>query len=294
MHNSLPFDAHSDHSDYQPEWSHVEVSLGRPVTDQGRNGYQEITHDYISQLYDEYGSDLQAVRKYITARIPRPNDVGMRVKFDDLESEITYLLVRDHKPTTVVEVGPCDGWSTIWILAGLRDNGSGVALSYDKRGRAPQFVPVDLHGQWRFTLGDVRQDTRRLPAQMDFALLDAAHSRSFAMWYLRELIPRLQVGSPVIIHDVYRPLGKILSGESRLLQCLLRTDGAPRHYSLSRTTAEGRSYQHDHLERRVGLGIPPDAAADQLNPAVFLRHELHTCLTALACQVVGRRFRNSS
>src|SRR5262249_18744572 len=38
---------------------------------------------------------------------------------DDIEAEITYLLLRETRPCHVVEISPRGGWSTSWILAAL-------------------------------------------------------------------------------------------------------------------------------------------------------------------------------
>ncbi|HEX9611803.1 MAG TPA: hypothetical protein VF978_07920 [Gemmatimonadales bacterium] len=49
----------------------------------------------------------------------------LKPQLDDIEAEITYLLVRELTRPTVVEIAPDRGWSTTWLLAALRDNAGG-------------------------------------------------------------------------------------------------------------------------------------------------------------------------
>jgi len=51
--------------------------------------------------------------------------------FDDIEAEITYLLIRAFRPKTLVKISPLGGWSTSWILNAIRDNNYGTLYSYD-------------------------------------------------------------------------------------------------------------------------------------------------------------------
>ena len=105
-----------------------------------------IQTDFILRLYEKYIDDLRTVRK--NQRALRRKHVpslpyliliyGFRKlgfplfkkqnllspQFDDVEAEITYLLIREFRPKNVVEISPCGGWSTSWILTALKDNGS--------------------------------------------------------------------------------------------------------------------------------------------------------------------------
>ncbi|PIE23537.1 MAG: hypothetical protein CSA62_06770 [Planctomycetota bacterium] len=110
-----------------------------------------ITLEYVVGLYERYASDLKAVRAQMRAiyrkkgvtwaeRIPggralrkivnsgggnRGWQPAMIAQLDDIAAEVTYLLLRDRRPEVVVEISPCHGWSTCWILSALRDNGGG-------------------------------------------------------------------------------------------------------------------------------------------------------------------------
>jgi hypothetical protein len=74
-------------------------------------------------------------------------------QLDDVEAELTYLALRDHRPHTVMELGTFQGWSTTWILRALRDNGHGRLHSFDQvdavlrtGARRPRRRPVDVRG----------------------------------------------------------------------------------------------------------------------------------------------------
>ncbi|WP_343869414.1 alpha/beta hydrolase, partial [Dactylosporangium roseum] len=61
---------------------------------------------------------------------------GMRPKLDDIEAELTYLLVRDAKPARVVEIGTFHGWSTSWLLRAVAYNATGHASEVFMKDRA--------------------------------------------------------------------------------------------------------------------------------------------------------------
>ena len=104
-----------------------------------------ISTDYVLDLYRRYQTDLQAVRrqqywflrKHCNTVTRRLFKMGLKQRvlipmLDDLEAEVTYLLLRARNPKVVVEMSPNTGWSTTWILSALRDNGAnGQLWSYD-------------------------------------------------------------------------------------------------------------------------------------------------------------------
>ncbi|KOX11017.1 class I SAM-dependent methyltransferase [Nocardiopsis sp. NRRL B-16309] len=157
---------------------------------------------HISELYRTHRDDLARVREHMRAH-RRHTGHTMTPRLDDLEAEITYLLLRHNTPATVVEIGTAHGWSTAWILHALHDNGTGHLHSFDTTDHAPQHVPHHLTDQWTFTHGDVRTHTHLIPARTDHLCIDAAHNGWFARWYLHHLLPTLAPGIPVSVHDVF-------------------------------------------------------------------------------------------
>lgn len=157
------------------------------------------------------------------AGLPAHYKRRFRPKFDDIEAEITYLLVRHLRPAVVLEVAPYYGWSTTWLLHALRDNGAGRLESYDLVEYSRWTVPPELaRGRWRFTQGDIRDFVDLLPERIGFLFIDAAHTVEFARWYLDTLFPRLAPGTVVGVHDIFRGRDPPMPESAVLLEWLER------------------------------------------------------------------------
>ena len=176
-----------------------------------------IPKEYLLDLYHRYLADLRSVRTQQRRFLRRNNNsllrrlhrmklrrYLLRPMLDDLEAEITYLLIRDRDPKLIVEMSPNTGWSTTWILSALRDNGNnGQLWSYDLHDTATRLVPAHLaEGRWHFVLGDARQTIPQAP-DFDYLFVDSDHSASFARWYCEVLLPRVKPGVVVSVHDVF-------------------------------------------------------------------------------------------
>lgn len=103
---------------------------------------ESITVEHISSLYAKYQDDLRVVRD-AQRKFLKDRGKSMKAQLDDYEAEMTYLLLRDLRPEIVVEVGTFYGWSTMWILSALRDNGSGHLHSFDIVDNVVRNVPVN-------------------------------------------------------------------------------------------------------------------------------------------------------
>lgn len=159
--------------------------------------------DFLTDLYRAHAEDLLAVvaqqRGFLAA-----NRGTVTPQLDDVEAELTYLLLRHHAPAHVVEVGTFHGWSTTWILSALRDNGAGRLHSFDRVDHVRRTVPAGLaDGRWTFHQGDLRDTVDRVPPDTGYLFVDADHGRRFGRWYLRHLFPRIAPGTPTSVHDVF-------------------------------------------------------------------------------------------
>ena len=189
----------------------------------------------------------------------------LKPQLDDLEAEATYLLLRQLKPRTVVEIAPDGGWSTSWLLAALRDNGSGQLFSYDIFDHSTRTVVPDLaRGRWTFVQGDVRDRLTLLPPRIDYLFLDCAHSASFARWYVRELFPRLAPGTPIAIHDIF----PTQSGESRVVRKWLHERGID-YFTTAPAAAPSVYDRLMQVKRELGVDTPIHDSSR--NPMVFFR-----------------------
>lgn len=193
----------------------------------------------------------------------------LRPKFDDIEAEITYLLVRATRPAVVLEVAPYYGWSTTWLLRALRDNGAGTLHSYDLVDYSRWSVPRELaEGRWKFTLGDIRDHVDVLPAGIGYLFLDAAHTTEFANWYLGALFPRLPPSTLVGVHDIFRPADLPPMPESAVLLDWLERRGVS---CFSAAPARSPQALRDILAVKRELGLDQPIHSSTMNPMAFFR-----------------------
>ncbi len=252
--------------------------------------------DFVAGLYRKYLPALGAVRqaqlglyaqrgdthleRYAVyralsaalARLGLPAHYKRRLKpqLDDIESEITYLLLRDYRPEAVVEIAPDRGWSTTWMLHALRDNGTGHLYSYDLYDHSTRAVPRNLAaGRWTFVQGDVTRNLDRLPPRIDYLFLDGGHSADFAEWCLGTLFPHLSPGTPVSVHDIFPPPEAAHRfGEARVVQRWL-SERKVAYFTAS--PAAAREVYDRLVALRRDLGIAKPIHWSRKNPMVFFR-----------------------
>ncbi|HWG98579.1 MAG TPA: class I SAM-dependent methyltransferase, partial [Pilimelia sp.] len=238
----------------------------RPPHRPADRGVPATTIDLITalDLYHRYADELCAAR--YAQRALLASGRRMRPKLDDIEAELTYLLVRHVRPARVVEIGAYRGWSTTWLLRALADNGVGELHSYDAADHVRRTVPGELSAaRWRFHHGDVRAADLDAAA-IDYLFVDAAHTASFARWYVGSLLERLGRGTPVSVHDVYRRSRAGRFGEGRVVLDWLAHRGI-RHFTASAKAAPEVFEELCATRRVLGLGSPIHRPAP--NPMIF-------------------------
>ncbi|MYW70620.1 class I SAM-dependent methyltransferase [Pseudonocardia sp. SID8383] len=187
-------------------------------------------------------------------------------QLDDVEAELTYLLLRHHRPSQVVEVGTYYGWSTTWILSALRDNGSGHLQSFDLVDHVCGTVPEELStGRWTFHRGDLRETVEKVPADTGYLFVDADHGRRFARWYLEHLFGRIATGTPTSVHDVFHlPRARPFTEGSEVLRHLERSGTG--WFTSSRAAAPRNLRALDAVRAELGItGI----RGTSRNPMIF-------------------------
>ncbi len=226
---------------------------------------EKIDLAYVCALYREYAGDLAAVGKQQRAYAESMGE-RMTPQLDDLEAEITYLLLRATRPAVVMELGTFHGWSTSWILSALRDNGAGRLHSFDRIDNVVRNVPTDLSdGRWTFVQGDIKETLDRVPADTGYLFVDAAHGSRFARWYLEHLFPRVPSGIPVCVHDVYHFRTTLPLHEGKVVVRWLDERGAP-FFTPSR--AKARDVYETLTGLRAELGLSPVRGPGD-NPMIF-------------------------
>lgn len=214
---------------------------------------------YVRELYREFAADLAALGA-------QQRELTMTAQLDDLEAEITYLLLRATRPDVVVELGALHGWSTSWILSALRDNGTGRLVSFDLVDNAVRNVPADLAAdRWTFVAGDIRQNLDAVPADAGYLFVDADHGARFARWYLAEFFPLFEAGIPVSVHDVFHFPVTLPLHEGRVVVRWLDERGTP-YFTPSR--ARARRVYGELNALRDELGLPPVRGAGD-NPMIY-------------------------
>jgi|CXWL01.1.fsa_nt_gi predicted O-methyltransferase YrrM len=240
-----------------------------------------VTTELLLDLYGKYRNDLMRVRSQQYWFYKRHENPAVRrlrklrlIKhmlfpaFDDLEAEITYLLLRFSRPKCVLEMSPNSGWSTTWILSALRDNDNGGQLwSFDLHATCQEFVPQSLScGRWNFVQGDAKQTIASAP-EFDYLFIDSDHSRQFAEWYVGTLFPRIRPGTFVSVHDVFH--AESPSEEGEVVIDWLKSNGLP-HWTPSKLGAPAENQRI--LQHRIEIGINYSIHFSDMNPILFFQY----------------------
>jgi SAM-dependent methyltransferase len=133
-----------------------------------------------------------------------PNDY-----FEGLDSRALYVMLRDLRPSRVVEVG--SGWSSRLIVSAIRAFlGARTSLTtIDPFGSDAVAAVVSRHG--RFVAAPVQDlDTREFVAlgRDDVLFIDSSHvvkTGSDSQFLLTDVLPRLRPGVLVHFHDIFLP-----------------------------------------------------------------------------------------
>src|SRR5665647_133518 len=107
------------------------------------------------KIYGSYDESLKRLKGYYVSQLVPTKYLARTIirscqmalldpHLDDIEAEITYLLIRALRPKTLVEISPLGGWSTSWILNAVRDNGCGTLHSFDLVDDSLKTLPPDL------------------------------------------------------------------------------------------------------------------------------------------------------
>jgi predicted O-methyltransferase YrrM len=218
---------------------------------------------HATGLYRTYADDLRAVidqqRAFLATKRVTP-------QLDDVEAELTYLALRDHRPDTVMELGTFHGWSTTWILSALRDNGGGHLHSFDRLDTVLRNVPAELAAdRWTFVAGDVAANLAAVPPNLGYLFVDADHGRRFARWYLAHLFPLAAAGTPVSVHDVFHlRWARPWSEGTEVLRWLAERDTA--WFTAARRHAPATLAALDEVRVEIGL---TGARGTTVNPMIF-------------------------
>jgi predicted O-methyltransferase YrrM len=122
------------------------------------------------------------------------------------QGEFLYLTARAIRAKNVVEFGTSFGISTIYLAAGLRDNGEGCVIGSEiepsKRDRAVAHLEeAGLAEHAEVRLGDALETLREVPEPVDLVLLDGW--KDLYLGVLELVTPRLRPGAVVLADNIF-------------------------------------------------------------------------------------------
>lgn len=124
--------------------------------------------------------------------------------FDSFETEVLYSLVREVKPKNIIEFGCFKGYSSYIILEAMRDNqveGS-VLHSFDPLSYSKKLDCKTTYATRELIVGKAEDNCDQyIDKTVDFIFIDADHSYDFGKWYSLNVLPKLESGTPIWIHD---------------------------------------------------------------------------------------------
>jgi predicted O-methyltransferase YrrM len=132
------------------------------------------------------------------------------------EGQTLYRLVSERKPAFALEIGFRHGYSTLHVLQGLADAGSGRLLSLDPFQYDPDVEGVGLMnvrraGLEKYHLFCEGASQFILPFlcersfAVDFAFIDASHLFDFTLLEFFYVDKMIAPGSPIVFHDYLNP-----------------------------------------------------------------------------------------
>jgi predicted O-methyltransferase YrrM len=120
--------------------------------------------------------------------------------------EFLYLTARALGARNVVEFGTSFGISTVYLAAGVRDNGEGLVIGSELEASKQAVATANLKQAgleaWsEVRLGDALETLREVPEPVDLVFLDGW--KDLYLPVLELLAPRLRPGSVVIADNIH-------------------------------------------------------------------------------------------
>jgi predicted O-methyltransferase YrrM len=173
--------------------------------------------DYVEAVMAEVAAAGDSLEAFIAAKISeekadyRSTYRGHAGRFLAVSPEygrFLYMCVRASKATRIVEFGTSMGISTIYLAAGLRDNGGGHLIGSElepaKVARATANIDAaGLSGLVEIRMGDAMETLADVGDDIDLLLLDGAFSLYFPILKLVEA--RLRTGAFVLAENAFDP-----------------------------------------------------------------------------------------
>ncbi len=119
------------------------------------------------------------------------------------EKMFLYWLIRELKPTTVIETGTHKSLTSLYMAHALYDNQKGHLTTCDPYdwgaqgniGKFPDLVPF-------VTYRKIRGDQLEVE-NIDFAFIDGFHGKQDVLEELENLMPRMSANCTIVFHDCW-------------------------------------------------------------------------------------------
>lgn len=225
--------------------------------------------DYVKSLYSMYKDQILETRKVMK----KQHSIIKHPQYDDIEAEITTLLLLEFKPKRVIEFSPCHGWSTAIILNALKMNTiHSYMTSYDLNDLCKRNIDcLDFKNvDWNFELGDVSKRFEDFNLdELDYLFIDSDHSAEFAEKYITFVLEPLLIKCKdqnrqvvVSIHDVFH--NRDVKEEGKVVLEFLSN-----HNIQYFTPARCMDNYLELVEYRKTLGIDEYIHGSTSNPSIF-------------------------
>ncbi len=140
--------------------------------------------------------------------------IGLKNDF----AHLLYAIVKKHQPLTVLELGTCCGFSSIYMSKALKDNGTIHTIE-----GSPQTAQIAQQNFKEAKSLNIKSYTGRfsdvLPSilpkieTIDFAFIDGHHDRDATLQYFKNIKPYLSEDAIVLFDDISWSKGMIEAWE---------------------------------------------------------------------------------
>lgn len=126
-----------------------------------------------------------------------------RGMYQKVESEFLFSLIKDIKPSKIIEISPNAGWTSHIMLKALKLSESrSQLLSFDLLGESEFLDYDDGNISRKLVIGDVKETiTEQMIDGCDFLFMDSMHTEEFSKWYCETIISKLKKDTLILIHD---------------------------------------------------------------------------------------------
>lgn len=149
--------------------------------------------DIIVRAISEHGKEVDAVGFIPELRYDR-SVFRSGGQYDWFSGQLLFCLIRNLRPSQVVEISCSSGYSSLFIATALARNQAGTLHTFElslanASSALKNFHRFGVNHVINLYLGDARKTIRHIDMQgTDLLFLDSLHTTDFARWYLEELV----------------------------------------------------------------------------------------------------------